>query len=386
MQVKYSVIRNITSPEDKNQKRTVYAGQLSIREALHFSSHENVRGDLVDAEGRKRKVRTDVHKKILHSLETCPLDFGCLNGGIVIVASKCKIDDATRTMKLDDGASLINGSQTQGELRRYIERIDAGAGFSDEIHVRFELIVATDSDLVAEISISRNFQNDVKPLSMASRRGQLDDLAVAMASVGELRLKESQHGDAFLDTERLIQVLHALTPAGMRDNEDDYIAAYSGKAKCLKMFADAYDSAYEANPADADEGKTSRYHFYLSAATESWKLYQELKSHEGWIGTRIQSVKRKDGEVIEAPDGLVIPILVAMSEFWKRGHGTVKPGLERWGLSVPPSFDLVEFIRGPVARAYKTIAKSKPHLMGRDKATYSMLIEMTRLYARLAQG
>ena len=91
---------------------------------------------------------------------------------MVIVARGATVDDKERLMHLDR-PSIINGSQTQGELQRYFK------DFADNPEIvpsiKFEVIVTNDDGLIAEISIARNFQNDVLAISIAGRRGQLDE-------------------------------------------------------------------------------------------------------------------------------------------------------------------------------------------------------------------
>jgi hypothetical protein len=66
-----------------------------------------------------------------------------------------------------ESPSIINGSQTRGELKRYLEEMK-GTDLTIP-NVFYQIIITTDDELVAEISIARNFQNDVKPISIAGR-------------------------------------------------------------------------------------------------------------------------------------------------------------------------------------------------------------------------
>src|SRR5262252_5088855 len=132
---------------------------------------------------------------------------------MVVVARAIDVDDKRRVLTLER-PSIINGSQTQGELRRYFERSQQQDDFY-EPSVKFELIVTTDDELIAEISISRNFQNDVRPISIAGRRGQLDELEKAVQAAipgAKLRKSETDIVEEYLDSEKLIQVMFALMP------------------------------------------------------------------------------------------------------------------------------------------------------------------------------
>lgn len=167
----YITCRNITAPEDAAANRRIYSGHVKGSSVLSLEDNENVREYLVDAKGKQKKSPTLVHQAIRKTLKDYPDRFSVLNGGMVIVARSAEIDDKEKVMVLDR-PSIINGSQTQGELRRFF---DNGAVLSgNDPSLKFELIVTDDDDLIAEISIARNFQNDVRAISIAGRRGQLE--------------------------------------------------------------------------------------------------------------------------------------------------------------------------------------------------------------------
>jgi hypothetical protein len=112
--------------------------------------------------------------------------------------------------------------------------------------IKFELIVTNDDDLIAEISIARNFQNDVRAISIAGRRGQLGDLEKAVQKgFPNVRLRKSETdltAGEFLDTEKIIQVILALLPESMMEKLDgladasNKVSTYSQKTRCLKLF------------------------------------------------------------------------------------------------------------------------------------------------------
>jgi AIPR protein len=191
-------------------------GRRPHRRVLSLEDDENVREYLVAARGKLKLVPTLVHQAIRKTLEDIPDHFSILNGGVVIVARGAAIDDKNRVIMLWR-PSIIDGSQTQGELQRYFEKFESACDFFEPT-IKFELIVTDDDDLIAEISIARNFQNDVRAISIAGRRGQLDELEAAVERVipgAKLRMSETDlvADGEFLDTEKLIQVIFALMPA-----------------------------------------------------------------------------------------------------------------------------------------------------------------------------
>src|SRR5690606_27834676 len=100
------------------------------------------------------------------------------------------------------------------------------------------------------ISIARNFQNDVMTISIAGRRGQLAELQKAYRRRhprAELRMSETDIGEDYVFTEKLLQVITALIPAELwpkkteKDNPNK-VYTYSMKTKCLKDFQKIYEA------------------------------------------------------------------------------------------------------------------------------------------------
>jgi hypothetical protein len=111
----------------------------------------------------------------------------------------------------------------------------------------------------------------VRTISIAGRRGQLDELEAAVqTSIPGAKLRKSETDlavdDEFLDTEKLIQVLFALMPP------NDLAAIYT---------------------------------YFLDTAGPAWKLYQRWKAHPNFRGTRLRSIERENGAIIDVPDGIV---------------------------------------------------------------------------------
>ena len=248
----YITCRNISAPEDDAAGRKVYSGHAPASSVLGLEDDENVREYLVDGQGKghQKQIPTLVHQAIRKTLEDQPDQFSILNGGMVIVARAVDVDDKRRILMLQR-PSIINGSQTQGELVRYFAKYRSSTDFF-EPSIKFELIVTADDGLIGEISIARNFQNDVRPISIAGRRGQLDELEVAVQrAIPGAKLRKSETDIVadreYLDTEKLIQVMFALMPGAVLkplDSDSDAsnkIFTYSQKTRCLKLFQRVVD-------------------------------------------------------------------------------------------------------------------------------------------------
>lgn len=369
----YTVCRNISAPEDDRAGRKVYAGQAPASSVLQLEDNENVREYLVDAKGKQKQSPTLVHQAIRKTLRDQTDQFNILNGGMVLVARAARNDDTNRVIHLEN-PSIINGSQTQGELQKFFDSmLEKG---SLDPSVKFEIIVTDDDDLIAEISIARNFQNDVRAISIAGRRGQLDDLEVAVSkSIPGAQLRKSEtHLTAdgtYLDTEKLIQVIFALLPSDMlrkidaRAEPTNKVFTYSQKTRCLKLFQRL-----------VEHGPSEVYQCCLDLAPIAWKLYEKWKVHQGFQGTRLRSILRDENGIADVPDGIVFPILAAHSAFVKQSNAGF------WELITPRVFTDSELIE-TAKQAYMEIAESNPQTMGKSKACYSTLLQITSIYAKL---
>jgi AIPR protein len=377
-------LRNISAPEDTASDRKVFSGQMPLAAILEIPTDENVRDYLVDAEGKQRRKPTQVHQAIRTTLRNNPDDFSTLNSGVTIVAHSVEVDDKARCVKLVN-PSIINGSQTQGVVRDFQqERKRAGLDLPP-IHVKFEIVVTQDDALIAETAISRNFQNDVMAISIAGRRGQLDELERAVQKGlpdAKLKMSETQLSDDYENTEKLLQVLAALIPAQLWPNEAERsnpnkAFTYSQRTQCLKMFERMYRKAKD--PSDADHVFNAKlYQFYLDVAPQAIDLYDSWKSHQGFRGTGLRSIERDGREIVEVPDGIIFPILAALSAF------AIKTS-KGWKIQPPPEFSDGELI-GAAKSVYQEIARSNPQTMGKNKACYSALHQITSIYQKLAKS
>lgn len=367
--------RNITSAHDSAAGRKILVGQAPASAVLDLEDNENVREYLVDAQGKQKRSPTLVHQAIRKTLDDDAERFNVLNGGMVLVAAEAEIDDKGKTLLLR-APSIINGSQTQGELRRFYKRYENDPDVDPTI--KFEVIVTDNADLIAEVSIARNFQNDVKPISIAGRLGQLDALESALQTVdptARLRKAESDltNDGHFLDTEKVIQVTFALLPETVLNavapkiDPTNKVFSYSQKTRCLRLFQTLVENN-EASEAYSD---------FLGIAPIAWELYLKWKAHQGFQGSRIRSIVREDGKIIEVPDGVVFPIVAAHAPFLSEKNG-------RWKLAVPAQVysddDMIEAVK----QAYFDIANHNPQTMGKSKACYSTLSRMTGIYTKFA--
>lgn len=374
--------RNISCPEDLENERKVFSGQAPVTSVLQLPTDANVRDYLLEAEGKQRKRETQVNKEIRQTLESKPFVFSILNGGVVIVARKHEVDEQKKILRLTN-PSIINGSQTQGVLRDFFEKLAEDDEEAPAIHIKYELIVTDDEDLIGEVSIARNFQNDVASISIAGRRGQLDELERALRREdkdSKLQKKETQLSDDYVQTEKLLQVITALIPASLwpkpsESENPNKVYSYSMKAKCLKEFQDTFVKAHDSKDPNHKSAK-ELYQFYLDIAPQALVLYEKWKSHQGFAGTGIRSITREGREIVEVPDGIIFPIIASLSAFAKKAD-------EGWEISPPAAFKDGEIIRAAKS-VYQNMASSNPWIMGKSPACYFALYQITSIYRRLS--
>jgi hypothetical protein len=366
-------IRNVSAPEDLAAARTVYVGHAPLSSILELPTDENVRGYLVEAEGKRKRSPTQVHVAIRETLAERPSYFSVLNGGITVVAKNCVVNADQRTVTLTE-PSIINGSQTQGTVRDFRDN----GNDIDGIHIKFELIITSDDDLIGDISIARNFQNDVASLSIAGRKGVLDNLEISFQKHfpnQRLQRSESERPNAeneIVQTEKVLQVLAALLPKELwwKSGEPNKTYTYSAKATCLKDFRAIFEGSQDANSQYAKV-----YQYYLDMVGPGWKIYLDWKQHQGFQGSGLRSIERNGREITDVPDGIIFPILSALSEFVEITSGT-------WTFIEPRGFQHEDLIEAAKI-AYMRIANSKPELMGKNRACYAQTEQITALTKRL---
>lgn len=368
---KVLLVRNLSITEDKLSDRSVYTGVACVDQIVDINTSENVRGYLAETGST-----TKVHRAIKETLQNNPSVFHILNGGLTIVATDSVYDEATKELRLN-GASIINGAQTQGVIKEYLDDRKAtheqgGDGDLPPLpFIHFQLIVTRDEGLVAEVSIARNSQNSVKNISIVGSKGMLDELADAMQSSGLGRIQKSEDQDtksgSYLPTEKLLQVIMALVPDSLPipDRESSKTYCYSQKSACLTNFARAFER--KSDPVQRD-----LYRFFIDIAPTAWKLYNKWRAHSGFKGTGLRTLKRDaSGNILEVPDGIIFPIIAAHSAFISRD------ARGQWGIQVPARADKI--LIDTAKSDYMEVASSNPQTMGKSKACYTRLKSIAEL-------
>src|SRR5258708_37477603 len=126
--VSYDIIRDITSPEEKANDARSYFANVPIAELLKLDTAANLRDYIPNHPG---KHRTQAHKAIGQTLRERSDRFIQLSSGITVAVSNIEVDDGKKVVTVTDG-SIINGAQTQGEIRLFLEEMRNWAAESGE--------------------------------------------------------------------------------------------------------------------------------------------------------------------------------------------------------------------------------------------------------------
>ena len=375
--VQYFSIRNISNPDDNKAGRKVFVAQVSIDQIVGVNTDENVR----NYTGESRK--TEVHRKILETLQSGSERFSVLNGGIVIVTDEATVDDKTQTVTLRC-PSIINGAQTQGVIKDYIEALKKDNLPVPKIFVKVEIIETSSEELRREITIARNLQNKVQMLSIYGVQGVYVDLAESIAKGLKpkyiLQVSEDQTGEEYIPVDKLVQVLSALTPMslGIPDQDDKVNRSfcYSSKAKCLRLYQNIWTAADDPKE-DAQYRALCKkvYDCYQAIAPTAWMLYRRWQSHpafkqhirpdgEKGDGFDRSHVCEKKGDGLLASDGILFPILTALSNYVVPVNGT-------WVIDIPDGVE--EGLVEAAMFAYNTFSDSNPQTMGKSGPVYAYI-------------
>ena len=374
VQLSYQLIRNTTSPDEKAEGVQSFIANVEAFEVLKLDTKDNLRSYLAEYNPRKRNR---VHDAIRRTIDTERRRFIVRNSGFVVSASSVVVDDDKKVVTLED-ASIINGAQSQGEIRRFYDEMTSGEGPIDPAEsmffVRMSIIVDPDSAEVMETAIARNIVTPVKSLSEAGARSQLDELEASIQRLmpdAKIRKDESQTGDEFLDTRKVLQLSRLLMPTSVSGNEAaaEKLRAYKNPEQCLTDFCDWERSK------GSDQIKRAKYDFTVQMAPYALREYWTWEKHPAWNGHRIweetkkggRAIRRdkRTGKIVWVSPGLLFPLMGAMSEFAIQDpHG-------KWVLAKPSRFKEDEMIQRAVNqfRAHN----SDPMIMGRSEASYDAL-------------
>jgi hypothetical protein len=371
VQLSYQLLRNTTSPDETRTGVKSFVANLSAFEILKLNTKENLRAYLAEDNPKKRNR---VHDAIRNTIQTEPQRFITRNSGFVIGAAGIDVDDNRKLFSLTD-PSILNGAQSQGEIRRWVQET-----FGDELpmdfgeppfYVRAEIIVDPDFDEVVETAIARNTATPVKSISQAGARGHLDELEESIRKVRPgVRIRKKETDEDVYDTRKILQYTRLLMPLSVSQNESaaEKLRPYKNPEQCLTDFSTWHETK------DSDPIARSKYEYTVQMAPYAIAEYEYWERHEGWNGHRLWEETKKGGrtcrrdkekKVVWVSPGLVFPIVGAISEFVEQEA----PG--KWTITKPKVFEPVEMIASAV-KQFRGV-DSDPMQMGRDAGVYDAL-------------
>lgn len=371
----YNLIRNLTSSDEKANGVQTWFANVNARDVLDIGTEDNLRSYIAEHAASKRNP---VHKQIESTIQELPDRFINRNSGITITCTACEVDDSKKIARLEN-ASIINGAQTQGELKRYFTSEDGeGADFM----VRVEIIMEPAHEQIVEIAIARNTATAVKSVSQAGARGYLTDLKTSIegALPGET-LQMSETDTTGLNTQAVLQWSRLLMPPRLLGGGVPHNFAYKQGGKCLVDFSEW------AREAKSDATAKKLYDFTVQVGPIAVREYRHWEQHEGWNGHRLHEYgKRSDkphggrpikrdkatGKVVWVAPGILFPIMSALSAFIRLKNGD-------WLLEKPSLFKEEELIRRAVQQ-FRALDRDVA-LMGRSEAAYDALSIYTETIA-----
>jgi hypothetical protein len=371
LQLSYQLLRNTTSPDEAHTGVKSFVVNLSAFEILKLDTKENLRAYLAEYNPRKRNR---VHEAIENTIQTEPQRFITRNSGFVISATDIEVDDNKKTIQLRE-PSILNGAQSQGEIRRWVQTVfgDPIPGGAEEppFFVRAEIIVDPDPDEVVETAIARNTATPVKSISQAGARGHLRDLEESIRKVRpDITIRKSETDEDVYDTRKILQYARLLMPLSVSKNDSaaEKLRAYKNPEQCLTEFS----QWFEAKDKDPVAGR--KYEFTVQIAPFAVAEYEYWERHEGWNGHKIWEETKKGGracrrdkakKIVWVSPGLVFPIVGAMSEFVEEKTPS------KWVITKPEIFEAQEMISSAVAQ-FRAV-ESDPMQMGRSAGAYDAL-------------
>jgi hypothetical protein len=367
--IKYDTIRNLTSTAEKENGVQTWFANVSAREVLVLGTEDNLRSYIAEHSSSKRN---SVHKQIENCILENPDRFINRNSGITVTCTECIVDDNRRTTTLKN-ASIINGAQTQGELRRYFDSLDEDD--DTDFLVRAEIIMDPLLPSIVEIAIARNTATSVKSVSQAGARGYLTNLkeAIERNLPGET-LQMSETDTDGLSTQNVLQYARLLMPDRLLgDKAPPKNFPYKQGGKCLTDFSNwARDRA-------SDLEAKKLHDFVIDIAAVAVREYRHWEAHDGWNGHRLHEKGRsgdkpkggrpvrrdkKTNKVTWVAPGILFPIMSALSAFVIQRKG-------RWVLEKPDLFKEDELIRRAVQQ-FRALDREVT-VMGRSEAAYDAL-------------
>jgi hypothetical protein len=283
-------------------------------------------------------------------------------------------------------ASVNNGAQSQGEIKRYMEECAKNGETPGDFAIRCELSIEPDAPTRTNIAVARNTATKIEGISIAGKHGYFEDLDKSFRKDHpdlELARSETDVEEKYVDTRLLLQILWAMMPEELapehRRTMEARMRAYNNATYCLQDFMEIVDTKA------TDQSSMARYRYFVDMAGPAWNEYARWKKHELWNDKRLmerlrQAVRGDDGIIKEISDGIVFPILSALSRFVKKRKGLIPKGTPLWRIVYSKVFHDEDMLIA--ARRQLTQCGGRPMLMGRSGGAYEALMTLAEMAER----
>lgn len=372
VQLSYQLLRNTTSPDEKSIGVQSYVANAAAMEILKLETKANLRSYLGEYNPRKRNR---VHLAMRRTMEAQPERFIIRNSGFVITATDVSIDDNAKVLTLTDG-SLINGAQSQGEIRAFLSDLVDPDNPSEPqeapFYIRLTIIMDPDTAEVAETAIARNIATPIKSLTEANARGQLNELAKSILDEipnAKIRMKESD--EEGVDARKVLQLTRLLMPTTVSVNQTaaEKLRPYKNPEQCLTDFCEWFENK------DFDPVSKQKYDFTVQIAPFALKEYENWEMHAEWNKQNIWEKTKKGGRAVRRDKktkkiswispAILFPIMGAMSAF------VIKDKKGKWRIQKPKIFKEEQMVQRAANQFHGH--ESNPILMGRSESAYDAL-------------
>lgn len=371
VQLSYQLIRNTTSPDEKSIGVQSFVANLPAPEIVRLDTRANLRSYLAEYNPRKRNR---VHDAIRETIENAPERFIVRNSGFVITAAAITVDDNTKVVTLTE-PSIINGAQSQGEVKAYLDELleseEYEEGDEPPFYVRASIIVDPDPAEIVETAIARNIATPIKSITEAGARDQLEELEQSIRRhIKDAKIRKAESDVDVIDTRRVLQLGRLLMPTSVSGNQAaaEKLRAYKNPEQCLTDFCEWFETK------KSNANARAKYKFMVDIAPHALLEYARWEQHPAWNGHHIWDETKKGGRavrrdhqnrIIWVSPALLFPLMGALSEF------AAQDSSGHWIIKKPKRFREDEMVRRAVNqfRAHD----SNPMLMGRAEAAYDAL-------------
>jgi len=371
--IQFKTLRNISSKDDSFFGRKILIGLAPISELIKLGKDTgdgdvttnvadksaNVRNAVKTKKNSRISVKSGVASKIYNTLENEPGHFHLLNNGITILCERCELHKDKENLISLKKPSIANGGHTHDVIREFVRNHPNEDALCKVEIVYIDQRKKENEGLDDEISIARNQQKAVKELSIAGKRGILDQLHW----INDYMTGRSETDSDLFDPLKALQVAFLLTPdekwIEWEKKPLSRASVYSSKGSVLKK----YVSYYETEPKIFD--------FITKISKEAKAIYHKFQRTDIVKGM-FKQIKEDcytdlGDDKYRLKDGWILPIISALSSF-----------VNTKTLQVEMPKD--DYLRGIIALIYQYGYKEEKNVqsLGKNSSAYSVVLDFLK--------